>query len=117
MLNESETKPVGKLITTVVNPVTQKTYKIEFVIASGECTAILGTNAILGMVLMKLNTKNFTDICAVFTESSAEENETCHQQDLIFDEFSDVFTGLGKLPGQLHLEVDESVPPGKIPTL
>ena len=106
MFNKSETKPLGRRIVTVINPRNHRTYKVDFIIVKGECVPILGARAVQYMKLMTVNLENVEHEVKSVNKSSEDE---------LLDEFEDVFSGLGRLPGKLHLEIDKSVPPVKLP--
>ena len=127
MFNKTETKPLGKVNLNVVNLKTHENFKVTFLIVPGQCTPILGTMAILGMKLMSVN-GDTVDMVNVITDdsdskSSNVENGHSSDDDRIIDveyddlikEYHDVFEGLGKLPGKLHLELKENAKPVILP--
>ncbi|XP_062576513.1 uncharacterized protein K02A2.6-like [Saccostrea cucullata] len=113
MYNKSETKPLGKRRLTVRNPRNRKKYSIEFVIVSGtELNPILGVSAIQSMKLITVNEQNFVaqigGKCSDTTEPLTKEH--------LKQQYPTLFDGLGKLEGELHLRIDTTVQPTKIPT-
>ncbi|XP_073966540.1 uncharacterized protein [Choristoneura fumiferana] len=77
-----------------------KLYKIEFHIVEASHEPLLSENACLSLGLIKycnsVNSGNIKD------RAKAVE---------LFKEYSDIFEGYGKLPGEVSLEIDASVPP------
>ena len=117
MYNKSETKAPGTIRMTLRNPRNRKKYYLEFVVVPGtQLHGILGKKAIEGMGLITVHTDTF------LTRNQVQE-EVISKIDIkeeIQEKYADVFQGLGKLDGKLHLEVKENVwhvqlPPRKIP--
>ncbi|XP_048745965.2 uncharacterized protein K02A2.6-like [Ostrea edulis] len=104
MFNKSECQPLGKRRISVRNPKNNKKYNIEIVVVEGNLNPILGAKAVQGMKMITVNTENIAAI------------ESASQSNFIIEKYSDVFNGLGKLDGKLHLDVDKSVTPVKLPT-
>ena len=110
MYNQWEVKPLGNKRFRVVNPKNNKKYSIEFHLVCGEYKSILGLRASEHLQLLTVNSQN---ILAV--ESRGVEEKTSKVEDYI-SQYTDVFTGEGKLEGLLHLEIDKNVQPVQLPT-
>lgn len=112
MYNQSEVKPLGKKRFRVTNPKNNKKYSIEFHIVGGvsPCKSILGLRASKHLQLLTINEHN---ILAV--DSNDEDPVNLKKEDYI-SLYKDVFSGEGKLAGQLHLEIDKDVHPVQLPT-
>ena len=110
MYNQSKVKPLGKKRFKVVNPKNNKKYSIEFHLVRGECKSILGLRASEHLQLLTVNSQNIFSV-----ESSGVEEKGPRVEDYI-SQYTDVFTGEGKLEGLLHLEIDRNVQPVQLPT-
>ena len=106
---------VGKCIVTVSYKAASR--KLQFFVVPGTHQALLSKSACLSMGLIKL-------VYGVTVENTPEQNDqepASHQEpasnnrnpdyDHLFDEYQDVFQGLGCLPGEHTIVVDETVPP------
>lgn len=112
MYNKSETKPLGKRRLTLRNPRNKKKYTIEFVIVGGtEPNPILGVSAIQAMKLITINEENF--VAQIAGQCDITEPIT---KDFLQRQYPALFKGLGKLEGELHLRIDNTLQPTKIPT-
>ncbi|KAK7110621.1 hypothetical protein V1264_014461 [Littorina saxatilis] len=102
MYDKSVVKPLGERILSVKNPQNNSHYKVRFIVVEGKVKSILGCRAIQHMGLVTVNKENI----AVITDN----------QKTVISEFKDVFEGeLGRLEGDLHLVVDPTVHPVKLP--
>jgi hypothetical protein len=101
MFNGTEMKPIGVRVLSFVNPKTDKTYDVEFVITQETCSPILGCRASQVMELITVRHEN------IATMSASEPN--------IIKEYEDVFEGEGKIEGLLHLVTDPNAIPVKMP--
>ncbi|XP_022806614.1 uncharacterized protein K02A2.6-like [Stylophora pistillata] len=110
MYNQSQVKPLGKKRFKVVNLKNNKKYNIEFHLVRGKCRSILGLRASEQLQLLTVNSQN---ICSV--ELSGVEEKDPKVEDYI-SQYTDVFTGEGKLEELLHLEIDRNVQPVQLPT-
>ena len=105
MYDKSTVKPVGERVLKVVNPKNKKrynyNYKVRFVVVQQGVRPLLGWKAVQHMQLVTVNRENIAHVT---------------QQSDVLTDFEDVFEGeLGTLEGKLHLEVDPSVTPVKLP--
>ena len=109
MYNKSKVKPIGRKKMRVLNPKNNNMYTVEFIIVKGQCKSILGLKTCEELELLTVNRQN---ISLVTSQSTNTQGLT--EQDVV-NSYSDVFKGEGKLEGQLHLELDESVQPVQLP--
>ena len=92
----------------MINPKTGQKYAVKFVIVKEDFHPLLGANAIQKMALITVNNEKFKMVAKV---SQVYEFISQHS-DSIINEFKDVFKEeLGRLPGEVHLEVDSGVIP------
>ncbi|XP_033750517.1 uncharacterized protein K02A2.6-like [Pecten maximus] len=115
MFNHSVTKPVGKRRLRVVNPKNNKEYEYEFDIVDADVHPILGSLAIQEMNFITVNDDVIERGPGLVNQISENEPDPITKEN-IFEKFPEVFSGVGKLPGKLHLEIDDKVQPTKIPT-
>ena len=101
---------MGKKRFKVINPKNNKKYSIKFYLVHGECKSILGLRASEHLQLQTVNSQNIFSV-----ESSSVEEKRPKVEDYI-SQYTDVFTGEGKLAELLHLEIDRNVQPGQLPT-
>ena len=116
MYNKTEEKPLGKKRVRVVNPKNGKKYSVEFVVVKGKCKPLLGLRASEQMNLISVINEN---ILTVQTQASLQDTAIASStltKEYILKKFADVFDGDGKLEGDLHLEIDPTVPPVQLPT-
>ena len=108
MYNKSEITALGKLTAETLNPKNDERYLIEYLIVSRGLNPLLGARTIQQLHLMNINEANIMSM-------DTEDRKKWLTQSDITDSYADVFAGEGALEGKLHLEIDESVPPVKLP--
>ena len=108
MYNKSEITALGKLTAETLNPKNDERYLIEYLIVSRGLNPLLGARTIQQLHLMNINEANIMSM-------DTEDRKKVLTQSDITDSYADVFAGEGALEGKLHLEIDESVPPVKLP--
>ena len=101
---------MGKKRFKVVNPKNNKKYSIDSNLVHGECKSILGLRASEHLQLLTVNSQN------IFTVESSGVGEKGPKVEDYISQYTDVFTGEGKLEGLLHLEIDRNVQPVQLPT-
>ena len=86
-------------------------YTVEFIIVKGQCKSILGLKTCeeLELLILTVNRQNI-----LLVTSQSTNTQGLSERDIV-NSYSDVFKGEGKLEGQLHLELDESVQPVQLP--
>jgi len=109
--NHSEIKPVGQVTLNVTNPKNNKSYEIEFVIVPGQCKSILGLSTCQKMALLTVNHHNISSI----TTTPSDQPKPAMSLETVLSEYAEVFLGESKLEGDLHLQLDESVPAVQLP--
>ncbi|XP_028409422.1 uncharacterized protein K02A2.6-like [Dendronephthya gigantea] len=111
MYNGSEVKPIGKTRLQVINPKNNKKYSIEFMVVEENCKSILGAKASQLMNLLVVNKEN------IFTTTpSVKDAPKFITKKYLIKEYPELFQGQGTLPGELHLEIDETISPVQLPT-
>ncbi|KAI8480674.1 hypothetical protein Bbelb_415670 [Branchiostoma belcheri] len=120
MYNNSQIVSEGETNLKMTNPKTGRRYVVNFVVIDSGSMPLLGSNAIqqIGVV-----TVHYDRILAL-SGSKPRLIQSTHSKALtkesLLEVYPDVFSGLGRLPGKCHLEVDESVkpvvhPPRRVP--
>ena len=110
--NKTEEKPIGKKRVQVVNPRNGRKYSVEFVVVKGKGKPLLGLRASEQMQLISVVRQK---IMAIQSEEPSQ-SKTPLTTESILKEYTDVSRGEGKLEGDLHLEIDQKVPPVQLPT-
>ena len=93
---------------SIRNPKSRKKYSVEFVEVDGNYTPLIGARAAqqMGLVVVQHHNIQLVNNNEVFTASQSSPLT----KEQVLTDFADIFKGLGKMEGKLHLEVDESVP-------
>ncbi|CAH1233393.1 RTL1 [Branchiostoma lanceolatum] len=115
MYNDTSIKSDGETMLKMINPRTKKNYCAKFVVVDGDSTPLLGSRSIQQMDIV---TVHYNKIQVVQSNGSRLDKPITREG--LIEEYKDVFTGLGCLPGECHLEVDESIkprihPPRRVP--
>jgi len=108
MYDSTELKTMGMITATVINPRTNEQHDVDFYITKNHNDPILGSEA---CQKFKFLTVNLERIMAL---EDTNRNTVTTQQD-VNKLYGDLFEGFGKLEGKLHLVVDPSVPPVRVP--
>jgi hypothetical protein len=95
-----------------------KKYRAEFVVIEGNYTPIIGARAAQQMNLIVVQRHNILQVNA--KETAEDPNQHVLTKEDVLHDYHDVFNGLGKMDGKLHLEVDSSaqpviMPPRRVP--
>lgn len=120
---------MGTCNVRVTNPKNRKKYDIEFVVVEQDSMPLLGAETAQAMKLIEVKYENIAVVqyenIAVVDRSpplseptSRGEPVYASKQDVL--DHSEVFSGLGKMPGKVHLYTDDTVepvvmPPRKVP--
>ena len=138
MFDGTELKTLGMLTAVVEHPLTQTRRQMDFYVAAQHERAVLGMRACQEMELLTVNADNICAIeAAVTTAVSPPSTHTQHPssstsydsrrtsttttlpspltKDAVIKQYGDLFKGVGLLEGDVHLEVDPSVPPVQMP--
>lgn len=92
------------------NPKTHKKYDIEFVVVDQDCVPLIGSQTAQLMKLIKVKYENIAVV-----QSSPSQSQRVNTKSEVLEAYSDVFRGLGKMPGTVHLQTDSSVEPVIMP--
>ena len=106
MYNGSIMKPKGS--TKLVCKLGNIDKKVEFHVVPGKMTALLSADTSEALGLITLNAP--PDVLSV---SKAAREYRPMMKETLLAEYGDLFHGLGCLPGEYHLEIDQSVIPVK----
>ena len=97
------------------NPKTRKKYFVEFVVVESNLTPSMGARAAQHMGLITIHYENF--IAATPPPKANKLQVKQIKAEEVIKKYSDVFDRpLGTFPGEVHLEVDDSVRPVITPT-
>ena len=121
MFNKAQVSPLGQRTVQVKNPKNNKMYKVLFLIVEHGCRPVIGAVTCQLMKLITVNyenvqeeTDNIQSLKHLDAVMSSEDVVPMTLNDVV-DRYPELFTGEGLLPGTLHLEVDDQVPPVKLP--
>ena len=106
MFDNNILKTKGMSTLAVQHPLTNKVQSLDFYMTETHKQPILGLTACLDFELLFVNENN---ICVLKQEN--RELTTA----VIFEQYADLFEGIGKLEGELHLETDHNICPVKMP--
>jgi hypothetical protein len=107
MFDNSALKTEGMLTLPVTHPLTGQSEVLDFYISTSHNQPLLGVEACLQFQLLSVNHDNICSIrSAVCTPLTQEYIEA---------RYADILEGVGKIPGVVHLEVDPSIPPVRMP--
>ena len=111
--NKERIPALGTTRISMRNPKTRKKYNAEFVVVDGSYTPLLGARAAqqMGFIVVQHHNIQLLSNNEVFTASPSSSLT----KEQVLTDFGDLFKGLGKMDGKLHLEVNESVPPVIMP--
>ena len=124
MFDGTELKTRGVLTARVKHPISGKRRLMQFYVAETHNRAILGVDACQDLDLI---TVNYENICTVHgdpkpsSSSSAlrrvdkAASPSCLTESEVIAQYPDLFEGVGLLEGEVHFDVDESVPPVQMP--
>lgn len=117
MYNKTKLTPLGTCRVKVRNPRNNKLYRLEFqVVEQSSRTPLLGRKASEAMKLIKVQYENILAIDSIVKMESNTVTKGGHMtMDKIKNDFEDVFTGVGCMEGEYRIEIDDKVPPVKLP--
>ena len=107
MYDGTALKTAGAINVNVKHPRTGQCEMLTFFVTVVHKQPLIGKDACVLFDLIKINEKN---ICSV-----APEKPVIVTLYSVTDKFSDLFEGIGLLPGEVHLETDSRVPPVRMP--
>lgn len=108
--SKSKLNVLGTAMMTIRNPRNNAQYTEEFVVVEDGFMPLLGAKTAQKMELLVIQHQNILQV-----ESTQLQNTDSLTEHEILSNYSDLFTGLGKIEGKLHLEVDETVTPVVMP--
>ena len=95
------------------NPRTRKRYNAEFVVVDGNYTPLRGARAAPQMGLLVVQHHNIQQVSNNEALTTSQSSSLTKEQ--VLTDFADIFKGLGRMEGKLHLEADDSVSPVVMP--
>lgn len=110
MYDKSELKTLGIVHTRAYNPKTRIDAPLEFYVVPNQKQAILGAAACQLLQLITVRTENILAM-----DSKQPQRREPLTRERVIREFHDVFSGNGRLEGDVHLETDPSTTPVKLP--
>ena len=120
MFNKSTTNVAGKTVMEVLNPQNCSSYLVEFLVVKEDFTPLIGSKTLQEMNFVEVKMENIAclstknDCTASAENGKSQESRT--GDDRVLERFEDVFQGVGKLPGTLHVQIDEKVAPVQMTT-
>lgn len=125
MFDDTELKTLGMLTANVQHPLSGKRQRMDFYVTTKHDRAILGMKACREMDLISVNTSNICSVVGVDASSSVvpstsaspsqKVDESPLTKEKIIELYADIFTGVGQVDGEIHLDVDRNVPPVQLP--
>jgi len=113
MFDKSQLQTHGEITLTVQHPRTLRNYELNFYVAAKHDQPVLGFHACRALQLLRVVEEN---ICEVQTSTNGDSSSTtCITKSDILTEYADLFDGVGLLEGDVHLEIDPTVPPVQMP--
>ena len=107
--NKQQISVLGTARVSMRNPRTRKKYNAEFVVVDGNYMPLIGARSAHQMGLLVVQHHNIQLV------SNSEALTTSLTKEQVLTDFADIFKGLGRMEGKLHLEVDDSVSPVVMP--
>ena len=87
-----------------------KMYKLTFMVLDGEFSNLLGYHACISTGAVSIHDNDLLNQCLPEIKSCSLESSVL-TSDIVLNDYGEVFEGIGKLPGQYKLRVDETIPP------
>ena len=116
LFDASLLQPLGKCHVKVMNPKNGNRYKGEFVVVDKSSTSLLGARSIQQMSLMTVRYDNILQVTQTDINKTARDLQSPLTLAQVLYQYNEVFDNkLGTLPGQIHLEVDQSITPVQEP--
>ena len=112
---KSKLHVLGTVLLTVRNPKNDISYTVEFVVVDSGLTPLIGAKTAQRMELVTVQYQNIMQLNTNDTRSPKPQPAKSLKEHEVLTQYQDLFTGLGKIAGELHLEVDESVKPVVMP--
>ncbi|XP_028394385.1 uncharacterized protein K02A2.6-like [Dendronephthya gigantea] len=111
--SESKLEVLGKAVLNICNQKNNCKYFEEFLIVKDGSIPLLGVKTAQKMELLVIRHQNILHMDCSNAVTSREQQRLSKED--VLSKYADQFTGLGKIEGKLHLEVDETVTPVVMP--
>ena len=111
--NKERILALGTARVSMRNPKTRKKYNAEFVVVDGNYTPLRGARAAQQMGFIEVQHHNIQLVSNNEVPTASQSSSLTKEQ--VLTDFADIFKGLGKMDGKLHLEVNDLVPPVIMP--
>jgi hypothetical protein len=107
MFDNNVLKTNGMSTIAVQHPLSNKVQSLDFYMTETHKQPILGLTACLDFELLFVNENN---ICVLKQKENSKLTTA-----VIFEQYADLFEGIGKLEGELHLQADPNICPVRMP--
>ena len=103
--NKQQILALGTARVSMRNPKTRNKYNADFVVVDGNYTPLIGARAAqqMGFIVVQRHNIQLVSNNEVFAASQSSPLTKAQ----VLTDFADIFKGLGKMEGKLHLEVNE----------
>ena len=108
MFDKSKLETDGMITLDVQHPRTKCVNKLDFYVASKHEQPLLGSSACRELNLLRVVEEN---ICEVRTTTTSHDSTKCRTEAEILAEYSGLFDSVGLMDGDVHLDIDPTVPP------
>ena len=85
-------------------------YEVEFVVVDQDCVPLIGSQTAQLMKLIKVKYENIAIV-----QGTNDQSPKVNCKSDVLESYNDVFKGLGKMPGKVHLQTDSNVDPVVMP--
>ena len=111
--NKASIKGIGTCDIEMLNPKTKQKYDVTFVVVNENCTPLIGATTAQVLKLIEIHYDNIAKV------TSENVNEFSSKEE-VTEQYKDVFEGMGKMNGKVHLELDRDqtpvvMPPRRVP--
>jgi len=111
--NKQQISALGTARVSMLNPRTRKKYNAKFVVVDGNYTPLIGACAAQQRGLLVIQHHNIQLVSNNEDLTTSQSSSLTKEQ--VLTDFADIFKGLRRMEGKLHLEVDDSVSPVVMP--
>ena len=112
--SKSKLRVLGTVRVHIRNPCNNTEYVAEFVVVEDGFAPLLAAETAQKMNLLVVQHQNILQPDHQ-TPEIIEDSINSLNEEQVLAEYADLFKGLGKIEGKLHLEIDETVPPVVMP--
>jgi hypothetical protein len=114
MFDQSELQTCGIITLQLTNLRSSSKSNIDFHVSARQNQPLLGLQACRSLNLLKPIDENICSLRMVSQDSIVKDTRCLSEADVL-TEYADLFEGLGSLKGEVHFDVDPSVPPVQMP--